>query len=1634
MATFTSTPDVEQEFTLEDSNPRGEELQDSLATDMNRTRMNFAANQDTAADVAVLKSSMDGTNVIEEYQGALGALEGGADLKELHGDLKQQRVDAVHDDLNTYLQDSLTSLDPETSAQAMAIATDLTNNANELAFEYLEDDGYELMKAEIIGAYETQGATSQKEQSRQYANRLITEHYGERGTYDAITDVAEGFIPLGFATDMAEFSSKLWGSQDEFLEATALYQTLDPVAQRMVFKEDLLPRILDAADDNLMVAQAFVESLHNPEVLGDMYVGRVFDALSIFDVTALGSLAKPWVKTAVYAAKSSGNKVRGYKNLSNEEIASTANSISALTPDAPTGMNKVEAGHSANPISTEGVSPNSVDDIADASQKSRQTVEQQLITEITDNLGQPKTRLQRRTTIKQIRLSETRANKARDVIEAAELSLKKHKASSPQGKAAKQVLNSYKQQLRAHEESIRVGKAKLDSDFVIRKTNTDKIKLETGVVPDSLKVRFDEIVAARKAKVAESLTGEGKKVADDLGAEAEKIAGSKADAAQMLDDALQGGKILDNPELYGLSTEYAQAIEAAHISGLREAVADSQKLAPGILSEKQQKAIVDSTLDRMKREAADGNSEISFGTVDMDKGGFKVKYERDGVEDSLDYEFTLNDSGVFDSVATPLSLTKSRLKGVLSPERTVGAMKDGMVRESKFAQDQAARIGNELTRSYKNIEKGLSKSDKVEVDSLLTAGDEDGVIHKLSDLLAGTVELKGVGKKAFSREVIDAYYAKRAFYDELHSFRDHLTKQQLKQLGVKEVSYLNNEGVVQKLLGTPVEPHQVPVAGNDLVFSPNNAGTGKASFIPAEQARKQAKENGAQFVKMLEGKKVGKQKVVYALVQEDDIGKVSINGLPNNVLNYSVGYLPRIYKNGYYFVKSNTDNSTLFAAESKAQADEWAEQATLESFEKGENINYSARSDREFSEIDAIAENSSGFGGLYTGGRKSDNLMLRTGDDTFQRPDRLSVRDATERYLSNLSNHIALDEYASGSVKEWENSVKSLLISEGKPELVGQVDFRKGITGLTGQAQADMDHARQYMSRVLRVPTNEEKKTHALMSALAEKMYGHPIAGGKARDLVLSHLDTNPVTALKGLTFNLHLGWFNGRQLFVQAQNAATAFAISPQHAPAALLETMGMRAAMFSDDPKVWRTVAEKSGINADEFVQSVGDFKKSGLIDGIIRQGDWDATAQGVGNNSMQLLRKGAAAGRVFFQEGELASRMISWNIAKRRLGKGATIKEISHETTRLAMDMSAANSATWQGGVLGIPTQFLQVQAKFIENIVGGLVFNKGGVGKVGWSRAEASKALVGQIALYGAAGIPIMESISAHLAEMEGVTPTQWLRDNPVLAESLEEGFVGIVTKSLGFENDFAESGSLVRGFFGGNAVTKAWMAFSEAVIDGQTEIRVTDLLGANRNTIGRTGDVFTTMYRNIHNFWRTPSIENLGYGVLESADGIISMTSTWSNAKKALLLHNLGLQSRAGTTQIGSDTFIAQNLRTLVARGIGFPTDIEQAYWDNKKFVVDYEKQKREFTEDYRQILNRFLVHGSMTRRDSELAMLGVLTGEATMKKIKKGVTKAITSGEDAMSKDLKKAFDIYMMNDGDVLLEPATATLLEAQQ
>lgn len=89
---------------------------------------------------------------------------------------------------------------------------------------------------------------------------------------------------------------------------------------------------------------------------------------------------------------------------------------------------------------------------------------------------------------------------------------------------------------------------------------------------------------------------------------------------------------------------------------------------------------------------------------------------------------------------------------------------------------------------------------------------------------------------------------------------------------------------------------------------------------------------------------------------------------------------------------------------------------------------------------------------------------------------------------------------------------------------------------------------------------------------------------------------------------------------------------------------------------------------------------------------------------------------------------------------------IDDITKLHLKYTLNLNRANRAFWQKGILSIPTQFYQISTKFIENMLPNILINTPN----GWTGKQKAFILTGQVALFGAAGIPFGRTMYDSLA--------------------------------------------------------------------------------------------------------------------------------------------------------------------------------------------------------------------------------------------------------------------------------------------
>jgi len=248
------------------------------------------------------------------------------------------------------------------------------------------------------------------------------------------------------------------------------------------------------------------------------------------------------------------------------------------------------------------------------------------------------------------------------------------------------------------------------------------------------------------------------------------------------------------------------------------------------------------------------------------------------------------------------------------------------------------------------------------------------------------------------------------------------------------------------------------------------------------------------------------------------------------------------------------------------------------------------------------------------------------------------------------------------------------------------------------------------------------------------------------------------------------LGFLNPAQLFVQAMGFSVAASLDGLHKiPMRTSQYMAMRMAMDADPAMLSglsKNFFKLGGFkNADEMESLVHDFQKSGLMDSVRSNADLNAMKMGFHFDN-HLLGRAANANLALYREGESFTRGYSFLVARdewlkannlprsHRLTDKELIKVLELTTDRM-FNLTRANRARWQQGILSVPTQFAQVSAKFLEAM---LPQGFGGRrGAAAFSKMDKFKIGAGQFVLFGSAGIPFADWVMSEIAAWLGYGP-------------------------------------------------------------------------------------------------------------------------------------------------------------------------------------------------------------------------------------------------------------------------------------
>lgn len=376
--------------------------------------------------------------------------------------------------------------------------------------------------------------------------------------------------------------------------------------------------------------------------------------------------------------------------------------------------------------------------------------------------------------------------------------------------------------------------------------------------------------------------------------------------------------------------------------------------------------------------------------------------------------------------------------------------------------------------------------------------------------------------------------------------------------------------------------------------------------------------------------------------------------------------------------------------------------------------------------------------------RGSDNsIIFNYGNVNFNQ---LDPTRAITRDFAKSVNYMAGRAFITNGVEGLIRGADVADVLENKSSLMGkplyaqlkEATFKAGPVGDLYRGQ------QRTLMNALNEPSDVSLKWDNTMNKLSNYIFDK---GGVDTYDVLS---ADPVTALRSTAFHMKLGMFNPSQLVLQSFQAMNIIAISPKLGFKAAATYWPMRLAMLSGNETALRLAAKRVaaplGYTEDQFVQLAKYYRDSGLFS--ISQNIYEnRSTMGLTKGFINKIKEGST---FFFREGERIAKGMATNVAYleflQKPGikmKGSIIDLDDPDTFRafdsfmnkraddLTFNMTRASAASWQDGWLGLATQWQSYTAKNIENLAFGRNFTP----------AERVRMAIGQIALFGAAGIPL-----------------------------------------------------------------------------------------------------------------------------------------------------------------------------------------------------------------------------------------------------------------------------------------------------
>jgi hypothetical protein len=720
-----------------------------------------------------------------------------------------------------------------------------------------------------------------------------------------------------------------------------------------------------------------------------------------------------------------------------------------------------------------------------------------------------------------------------------------------------------------------------------------------------------------------------------------------------------------------------------------------------------------------------------------------------------------------------------------SPVNTLERLGD-QVTDVTMAGMKEAQIRSKLTTALKDARKGVSIKGVGRVDKILLAGDELEKEFTLRELLEGVnTPAHGVVRLETANEVA-MYYASRKMAAALHDINDSIKAKDLRFNNYRELvlesEYANGEAVKlytkNSALSTSIDPSVKRIL---------DASTGKMVDVAEIKDLQERLARGERIARLRSGHRFVDEIANYAIIDPE---KLRTPG--KNVLRRVKGYIPRFREHINYVVKQNVPRMIDGVKHVKgAQTEEvigfFATKSDAEQFvnrhpdaAKG---TVWVKEDKKWADkykgdvgdeanFSTFEENN--FGGMFNGQRTEREILYGLDGDVAERRSAVASLDA---YINHVANRASIYDIKNSLIGRFQNTFGKYLENAG--DWTSEINSRyTADSSLVNTIEVE----RRYIEDLMKYPTAYSVWMKNRIRGFSEFVDGHSIFSSKALSKgVMSLYNKDPVGALKTAAYHQLLGFWNVSSLVTQMFGLTFAATAYPLKFPKLIGQSMAIRASVSlgTHFPELLDRIAGHANVPSKWLRNVTDELRKTNLMESLFASGDLNASIKGAGLFKQEVDRM-LDMGQVMTKEGESWTRIYSYLLARDNFVKGkpfgyklteAEIHQVVKDSFKYSLNLNRAAQASWQKGVMSIPTQFMQILGKFSENMLSDipLPFTDGKVtfkGSRQWTGAEKAKILIGHMALFGAAGVPFFDSLLSWIHDKKTApTPTVENKDKP-----------------------------------------------------------------------------------------------------------------------------------------------------------------------------------------------------------------------------------------------------------------------------